>query len=161
MNNNTGKKVSLKSVFIVIAVIVLIIIGIKVICRQECVIYGCDNEAVDGSKYCSLHNMSRYYNGNPDNNKVYSHDTESQSASTNTTTVFTKSSVADTKSSYSYKQHTKKSESTVQSQEGYDEGYDDVYMDGEPDWDKYRENDDYARGADDAMDDYDEYGEDW
>lgn len=43
----------------------------------------------------------------------------------------------------------------------YEEGYDDVYRDGEPDWDRYERDDEYARGADDAMDDYEEYGEDW
>ena len=43
----------------------------------------------------------------------------------------------------------------------YEEGYDDVYRDGEPDWDRYGRDEEYARGADDAMDDYEEYGEDW
>ena len=44
---------------------------------------------------------------------------------------------------------------------GYDDGYDDVYSDGEPDWDRYDTDDEYARGADDALDEYEEYGKDW
>ena len=43
----------------------------------------------------------------------------------------------------------------------YDDGYEDVYNDGDYDWDRYDEDDDYARGVDDALDDWDEYGEDW
>lgn len=44
---------------------------------------------------------------------------------------------------------------------GKDDGYDDVYSDGEPDWNRYDSDDDYARGADDALDEYEEYGKDW
>lgn len=64
-----------------------------------------------------------------------------------------------TKSSSGYS-GSKKSSSNY-SNNGYDDAYDDVYSDGEPDWDRYYEDDDYASGADDAMDEYDEYGEDW
>jgi len=45
--------------------------------------------------------------------------------------------------------------------DSYDDGYEDVYNDGDYDWDRYDEDDDYARGVDDALDDWDEYGEDW
>lgn len=54
-----------------------------------------------------------------------------------------------------------KKSSSSYSGNGYDDAYDDVYSDGEPDWDRYYKDDDYASGADDAMDEYDEYGEDW
>ena len=40
----------------------------------------------------------------------------------------------------------------------YDEGYEDVWLNEDYDWDRYQEDDDYARGVDDAMEDLDE---DW
>lgn len=43
----------------------------------------------------------------------------------------------------------------------YSDGYEDVYFNGEPDWDKYDEDDNYARGADDALEALEEYGENW
>lgn len=74
-----------------------------------------------------------------------------------------------TKPSYSKSYSTKsssgysgsKKSSSKYSGNGYDDAYDDVYSDGEPDWDRYDEDEDYANGADDAMEEYDEYGEDW
>ncbi len=38
---------------------------------------------------------------------------------------------------------------------GYDEGYDDVYDNEDYDWDRYLNDDDYALGVDDAMDELD------
>ncbi|MBE5933946.1 MAG: hypothetical protein E7263_11065 [Lachnospiraceae bacterium] len=43
-----------------------------------------------------------------------------------------------------------------------DDGYNDIYDDADYDWDRYQEDDDYASGVDDAMDEWnEEYGEDW
>jgi len=42
------------------------------------------------------------------------------------------------------------------SYDAYDEGYEDVWMDDDFDWDRYENDDDYAQGVDDAMED-----EDW
>ena len=43
-----------------------------------------------------------------------------------------------------------------------DEEIIDIPFDSEDyDLDRYDEDDDYARGVDDALDDWDEYGEDW
>ncbi len=37
----------------------------------------------------------------------------------------------------------------------YDDGYDDVYEDDDYDWDRYKNDPDYAEGVDDAMDELD------
>lgn len=47
---------------------------------------------------------------------------------------------------------------TVYDQDPYDAGYEDVYLDYDYDEERYRTDDDYARGVDDAMDDE---GWDW
>ena len=52
--------------------------------------------------------------------------------------------------------------SAYDSHTSYDDGYNDIYDDADYDWDRYQEDDDYASGVDDAMDDWnEEYGEDW
>ncbi len=43
----------------------------------------------------------------------------------------------------------------------YDDGYNAVYDDGDYSWSRYQNDWDYALGVDDALDDWDEYGEDW
>lgn len=45
--------------------------------------------------------------------------------------------------------------STKKPHDTYDDGYEDVWLDGEPDWDRYENDWDYALGADDAMDEFD------
>ena len=40
--------------------------------------------------------------------------------------------------------------------DSYDDGYNAIYEDDDYDWDRYRSDDDYASGVDDAMED-----EDW
>ena len=42
------------------------------------------------------------------------------------------------------------------SSDSYDDGYNAIYDDDDYDWDRYRRDDDYAAGVDDAMED-----EDW
>ena len=54
----------------------------------------------------------------------------------------------------SYSSGTKKSSSY----KSYDDGYDDIYMDGDYDDERYKTDQDYADGVDDAMDEFDE---DW
>lgn len=50
---------------------------------------------------------------------------------------------------------TKPTYSTKKTHDTYDEGYEDVWLDGEPDWDRYESDPDYALGVDDAMDEFD------
>ena len=65
-----------------------------------------------------------------------------------------------TKSSKSYSSTSKKSKKTYH--DSYDDGYDSIYEDGDYDWDRYWKDDDYARGVDDAMEDfYEDFGDDW
>ena len=159
---------------IILTVLILIFIGwIISLFEPKCAMSGCKNEAKEGSKYCYLHDMSYRYYGNPDYNAVYEKSKEKQKAAGSSNSSYSNSSASSNSSSsssnnsgsssktYSNKSSSKKSSSSDYSSDGYDDGYDDVYSDGEPDWDRYDEDDDYARGADDAMDEYEEYGEDW
>lgn len=43
----------------------------------------------------------------------------------------------------------------------YDDGYNDVYDNGDYDDDRYRNDWDYALGVDDALDDWDDFGDNW
>ena len=159
---------------IILTVLILIFIGwIISLFEPKCAMSGCKNEVAEGSNYCYLHDMSYRYYGNPDYNAVYEKSKEKQKAAGSSNSSYSNSSASSNSSSsssnnsgsssktYSNKSSSKKSSSSDYSSDGYDDGYDDVYSDGEPDWDRYDEDDDYARGADDAMDEYEEYGEDW
>ena len=156
---------------IILTVLILIFIGwIISLFEPKCAMSGCKNEAKEGSNYCYLHDMSNRYYGNPDYNAVYKESKERQKAAGSSNSSYSNSSASSSSSSnssgsssksYSNKSSSKKSSSSGYPSDGYDDGYDDVYSDGEPDWDRYDKDDDYARGADDAMDEYEEYGEDW
>ena len=56
------------------------------------------------------------------------------------------------------KKKSSKKKTTTYDVDPYDAGYEDVYLDYDYDEDRYRWDDDYMRGVDDAMDDLDE---DW
>ena len=61
------------------------------------------------------------------------------------------------KSSYSYESNNK-----TYTHDSYDDGYNDIYEEDDYDWDRYEEDDDYASGVDDAIEEYyDEFGEYW
>ena len=167
MGNNSNTISTGKA--IILTVLILIFIGwIFSLFEPKCAMSGCKNEVKDGSKYCYLHDMSYRYYGNPDYNAVYEKSKEKQKAISSNKSNYSNSSdlssssSSSSKNSSSYsKSYSNKSSLKKSYSDGYDDGYDDVYCDGEPDWDRYDKDDDYASGADDAMEEYEEYGEDW
>ena len=124
----------------------------------KCIKSGCDNDAKDGSSYCYLHDNSFYqYKGG---RTTYSGSTSSSgslsSAKSNSTFSSEKNSGNSSSGKKSYssgssanRSSKKKSSST----DSYDDGYNAIYEDDDYDWDRYRSNDDYAAGVDDAMED--------
>ncbi len=159
--NNSQKSISTGTAIIITVAILLIIGWIISLFEPKCAMSGCKNEAAYGSQYCYLHEMSNRYYGNPDYNAVYKQSKEKQKANAAKSSQSDSSSSTNSSGSTSKSYNNKSSEAKSYSSDYYDDGYDDVYSDGEPDWDRYDEDDDYARGADDAMDDYEEYGKDW
>lgn len=147
---------------IVLTLLILLLIGWLIgLFQPKCAMSGCDNDAADGSKYCYLHELSNHYYGNPDYNAVYEQSRKkAKTSGENNSSLFGLTNSGTSVKSYGSKASAKNRHSGFSS-DSYNEGYDEVYGDGEPDWERYDEDDDYARGADDAMDEYDEYGEDW
>lgn len=164
MKNNNLKTIGLTEIFTV-AIAILFMAGfLSLICllaaEPECSQYGCDKDAIEGSRYCTLHDMSNRYYGDPDYNAVYENNRNKNSDTTTST---------QKKSDSSSTTATKKSESAPTSStsktstyDSYDDGYNDIYEDGDYDWDRYQEDLDYSTGVDDAMEEYyEEFGEEW
>lgn len=104
---------------------------------KTCIMKGCDYYRMGESKYCYIHQSSS------------KKSTSSGTSSYGNQSSGSSSSSASSKSSYS--SGTKKSSSY----KSYDDGYDDIYMDGDYDDERYRTDQDYADGVDDAMDEFD------
>ena len=109
---------------------------------------------IRGSRYCASHTCGKGRNGcyrevNGANERCSSCKAKKNNQSSNSS-----SSASSSKSSYS-------ASSKHRTQDTYDDGYEAVYEDGDYDMDRYYDDDDYASGVDDAMDDLEEEGEDW
>lgn len=98
--------------------------------EETCIKTGCDNEQSYGSCYCYMHKPS----------------TSSKSYKSNTSNTNYNSSSSSSSGS------TSKKSSYTNSYDSYDDGYEDVYENEDYDWDRYWEDDDYADGVNDAMD---------
>lgn len=109
----------------------------------KCIKSGCDNDAKDGSSYCYLHDNSTYR---------YKSSTSYSGSSRNSGSSSTIKS-SNTSSGEKSSSSSKKNQSSMDS---YDDGYNAIYEDDDYNWDRYRSDDDYADGVDDAMED-----EDW
>lgn len=127
-----------------------------VISRPECSMSGCDKDAKDGSRYCYLHDMSYRSYGNPDYNDVYEDSQCRREVSSSNNSYY--STTSTNNNSPKKPSSSSSSSSAYESHEAYDEGYNNIYEDGDYDWERYNEDDDYATGVDDAID---EFGEDW
>ena len=92
---------------------------------SDCISIGCEYKSTAGSVYCSLHAVK------PREEKE----------------------VKKVKSASSTTKKTKRK--LLNPYDSYDDGYEDVYEDDDYDWDRYRSDDDYADGVDDAMEDMD------
>ena len=131
--------------------------------EPKCIESGCNNKRAEGSNYCYSHKP--YGSGHSSNKSSGSYSNGSSKSSSSSGS----SSSSSSTSSNSYKSTTSntkisssKSTSKSYSYDSYGDGYDDIYMDGDYDYDRYDNDDDYASGVDDAMEDaWDEDGEDW
>ena len=110
--------------------------GDSLYCRDhKCAVYECMNRRTSGDKYCSIHK------GSSAGKTLVNGQNISKSG---------KSSASHGKT---YKSSTGKKKTYNNS---YDEGYEDIWLDDDYDWDRYWQDDKYAMGVDDAMED-----EDW
>ena len=148
--------------------------------NPKCARYDCDREVSNEGDYCFMHKY-RYNTNKSYNSKTNSSSgTDSGSISSSTTSGSSynsssssttsggsyNSSSSSTTSGNSYNSSSSSSSSKKPSSSSnkyntlnsYDNGYDDVYMDDDFDWDRYREDDDYANGVDDAIEDMEEDG---
>lgn len=139
MNRNNNAIIDFLS-FVIAMILFVFIAGIFVSDeddkRSKCVKSSCNRDCSEDSFYCYLHKPS----------SAKKHNTNSGSSS----------------SSYKPSSGSSDSSSAYSSHNAYDDGYNDIYEDDDYDWDRYQEDDDYASGVDDAMEDvYDEFGDDW
>lgn len=138
----------------VIFVILVILAALGVGDEPKCAHYNCDREVTHEGDYCYMHDSDSYqsngikkstssgssyngYNGNSTSGSNY-----------NSAGSYSLSNSNNTSSSSNNKKYN--------SNNSYDDGYDDVYMDDDYDLDRYWEDDDYASGVDDALEDMDD-----
>ena len=149
---------------------IMIFIGLLLdLGTPKCSKPGCDHDAKEGSSYCWLHGHDTYrYSsgkstyGSSSTSSAKSNSSASgsskssgSSASASSKTTSDAAKVSSRKSNSSGSSSSKKNHSSMDS---YDDGYNAVYEDDDYDWDRYRTDDEYAAGVDDAMEDE---GEDW
>ena len=139
-------------VFGVFFVIVLIAAAFGVGDGPKCAHYNCDNEVSHKGDYCYLHNSNSYksngYKKRSSTGSSYNNSGSNSSSGSNYSNSGSNSYSHNTSSSSNNKKYN--------SNNSYDDGYDDVYMDDDYDWDRYWEDDDYASGVDDALEDMDD-----
>jgi len=173
--SSSGGGCSTLGAIIGVIVVFLVLGGIISIFTPKCSMSGCDNDAVEGERYCYLHDFSYSVYGNPDYNAVYRESQkrrESYSSESSTKTEKAETPKQSVTSDYSNKTSSSSNKSTTNassnsssksnSYESYDEGYEDVYDNEDYDYDRYENDIDYANGVEDALEDYyEEYGEEW
>ena len=147
MNQDT--KYAGLSVFIIVAVILLIVIAIP--SEPKCSMSSCDNDAKDGSSYCYLHELSYRSYGNPDYNEVYENSKKNRNNNSSSSDYLGSNSTSNSTST----NRGTTSKKTYSSYDSYDEGYEDIYDNEDYDRDRYNNDSEYAAGVDDAMDDLD------
>lgn len=150
------------AIFLVVIGVLYFIGAMSETNESKCIKVGCDNKQASGSSYCYIHK--------PDTSKYSSHSSSSYSGSnkspsgsstgsTSSSSSKSYSNKSNTTSNSSYGSSTKKSSTTKENTyDSYGEGYDDIFMNGDYDYDRYAEDDEYAEGVDDAME---ESGEEW
>lgn len=171
---DSGLNGIVKSV-IVIVVLVAIIYGSKVVSTyiKTCAEPGCDFRKEKGFDYCYRHmkehgldydfSDSDNETDNQDNEQTTKKEEITYRSSTNNSQFITDNyNVTEketTRKTYNYSNSSNKNNNYHDS---YDDGYEDVYFEDDYDDERYYEDDDYAEGVDDAIDEMDEEGEgDW
>ena len=160
--------------FILIVIVFCIVEIVDMVHESKtCIMKGCDYYRMGESKYCYIHQSSRKKStssgtssyGNQSSGSSSS-SASSKSSSKSSSSSSTGTSGSSSKSSTGSSSYSKKSTSGNQSSyssgtkksssyKSYDDGYDDIYMDGDYDDERYRTDQDYADGVDDAMDEFD------
>ena len=141
---------------------ILLLIGwIGTLSTPKCSMDGCNNDAKSDSNYCYIHSY-RYSNKNYSSGyKSCSSSSSSSSSSRYSGSSSAVSSAGSSTGKSNSSSSGKSSSKNTYKYDSYDDGYEDVYLDDDYDWDRYLEDDDYASGVDDALEDEEEYGEDW
>lgn len=129
--------------------------------KEECAKKSCGSERAKNSIYCSYHeaeyNAINTYERNHRNSSTdgsaYSNSTESSTSSGSSRAGSSSSSSA--KKSTTTRKKSNHKQTSGNSRNSYDEGYDAVYDDDDYDEDRYRDDDDYETGVDDAVDELD------
>ena len=147
MNQDT--KYAGLSVFVIVAVILLIVIAIP--SEPKCSMSSCDNDAKDGSSYCYLHDLSYRSYGNPDYHEVYENSKKNRNNNSSSSDYSNSNSTPNSTST----NRGTTGKKTYNSYNSYDEGYEDIYDNEDYDMDRYNNDSEYAAGVDDAMDDLD------
>ena len=147
MNQDT--KYAGLSVFIIVAVVLLIVIAIP--SEPKCSMSSCDNDAKDGSSYCYLHDLSYRSYGNPDYNEVYENSKKNRNNNLSSSDYSNSNSTPNSTST----NRGTTGKKTYNSYNSYDEGYEQIYDNEDYDMDRYNNDSEYAAGVDDAMDDLD------
>lgn len=159
MYGNSNGMSNGKALLLTLAILVFIgwIIGLT---EPKCKHSGCDNNAKEDSNYCWKHDDS--WGSYKSYSTSYDSDGDSYLSVKSTTSYGESSYTSSDDSNYSTNSSSGYSSSgsstKKSSMDSYDEGYEDVYDDYDYDWDRYQNDDDYANGVDDAMDDEEEEG---
>lgn len=134
---------------------------------------------IHGTSYCSHHHRFEKYR-KYDLNKIlaeekeetestkeskpsetyatYSSKAYSSGKSYNSTKAYTSTKAYKSTSSYKSSSDYYSPAARNRRMDAYDDGYNAVYEDDDYDWDRYQEDDDYAEGVEDALEDLEEYG---
>lgn len=144
---------------ITVIVILACITTIMDISTPKCHYAGCDNEQAEGSNYCYLHRPFTVSGSSKSSYSGYRSTTGKSTSSYGSSYGSGSSGSSSSGSSLSGGSGSYGSNSSGSSRKSsssynsYDDGYEDVYFDEDYDWDRYREDDDYAAVVDDAMED--------
>lgn len=148
-----------KAIFGVILVFVVLDVILKIMGAGEdpkCASSGCDETVAFEGDYCSLHD----YKNDSDTKHSYESSTSGSSYTSGSHTTGNNSNNSYTSGSHATSSSPTSSSSNRYNSSSYnnsyDDGYDDVYIDDDYDWNRYYEDDDYAEGVDDALDDMDD-----
>ena len=149
---NESNEVS-TGVALLLTVVIMILIGLVISAFEpRCSMSGCDKHVSEGEKYCILHEMSYRSYGNPDYNEVYKNSQKNRTDYESSTNASDSDRISGSTTTNRKSSSAKKAYSTYDS---YDEGYEDIYDNDDYDMDRYYNDDDYAAGVDDAMDELD------
>ena len=121
----------------------------------KCIKAGCDNDRASGSSYCYLH---KPYSGSSSTKSSHPGYNSTSSSTGSTVSSSTSSKSTETSGTFSSSSSSGKSSlsnTSSSAHSSYDDGYDDIYEDDGYDLDRYYQDDDYADGVDDAMEDLD------